>query len=149
MTRIYSVALIQCPPRVIFDYVTAPEHWPEWHPSSLGVTGATNHPLNIGEQCTEHFRVAGREGYVVWTVVDCEVPRLWVITGEIAGGGSGTITYTLTPADGGTRFEREFVYPLPNPLLALLDALVLRRRITTESDQALRALKTRLESNQA
>jgi hypothetical protein len=61
MTRIASTAVIYRPPDVVFDYVTTPGNWPDWHPSSLGVTGATDHPLEVGEQCTEHFRVAGRE----------------------------------------------------------------------------------------
>ena len=45
----------------------------------------------------------------MWTVTKREEPRLWVIAGEITGGGGGIIT--------------------------------------SESDQALRALKTRLEQD--
>ncbi len=59
----------------------------------------------------------------------------------------GTITYTATPHDAGTTFEREFVYATPNRLLALLDRLVLRRRIEAESAEALRRLKTVLEGS--
>jgi uncharacterized protein YndB with AHSA1/START domain len=147
MTRIVTVATIRRPPAVVFDFVTTPGHWPEWHPSSLSVTGATDHSLDVGEQCTEHFRVAGREGTVVWTVAEREAPNRWVIRGNIAGGGGGTITYTLMPEDAGTRFMREFVYAVPNPLLALLDLLVVRRRITAESAEALRRLKARLEAS--
>jgi uncharacterized protein YndB with AHSA1/START domain len=146
MTRIASTAVISRPPEVVFDYVTTPGNWPDWHPSSLGVTGATDHSLDVGEQCTEHFRVAGREGYVVWTVANREVPRLWVITGQITTGGGGTITYTLSPVEGGTRFEREFIYPVTNPLLKMLDLLVLQRRIQAESAQAVRQLQSRLET---
>ena len=56
---------------------------------------------------------------------------MWVIDGQIESG--GTITYTLTPHDGSTFFERDFVYAMPNPLLTLLDWLALRRRIKAES----------------
>lgn len=148
MTRIYTTATIERGIEAVFAYVTAPGHWPEWHPSSLGVSGATDHALDVGEQCTEHFRVAGREGYVVWTVTECDAPRRWVIAGAIVGGGSGVITYALTARDGDTTaFERTFEYPIPNPLLALLDTLVLRRRITAESQEALRRLKARLEAS--
>jgi hypothetical protein len=45
----------------------------------------------------------------------------------------------------GTAFEREFVYSTSSPLLALLDKLVLRRRISAESAKALRRLKNVLE----
>jgi hypothetical protein len=60
----------------------------------------------------------------------------------VEGGGDGAITYTLTPDAGGTIFERDFAYTMPNPLLRLLDRLVLRRRDEAESAEALRRLKT-------
>jgi hypothetical protein len=107
----------------------------------LGVEGATDHSLEPGEQVTEKYRVAGRRGRVVWTVREREAPRRWVIDGWVEGDGSGTITYALTPHLEGTTFERDFVYAMPNPLLAVLDWLVLRRRVDAESTEALRRLK--------
>lgn len=63
------------------------------------------------------------------------------------GGGGGTITYALSAlADDSSRFEREFVYPVPLPLIALLDRLYVRRRIHAESTEALRRLKHVLEA---
>ncbi len=145
MTRIYKTIQINASIEQVFDYVTTPGNWPRWHPSSLGVSGATGHSLEPGEQVTEEFRVAGRRGSVVWTVREREVPPRWVIEGQVQGGGDGTITYTLAPHNGGTTFEREFVYAMPNPLLALLDRLVLRRRVEAESAEALGRLKEVLE----
>ena len=145
MSQVVTHATIARPPEEVFAYVTTPGHWPEWHPSSLGVTGATGHSLVVGEEATESFLVAGRRGKARWTVQEREEPRRWVIFGQVEGGGTGTITYTLTPQDGGTFFEREFTYEMNNPLLALLDTLILRRRIEAESTEALRRLKARLE----
>jgi hypothetical protein len=59
------------------------------------------------------------------------------------------VSYNLTPRDGATEFIRNFTYPLPNLALALLDALLVRRRIQAESEQATRQLKRRLEPSQA
>lgn len=145
MTRVYKSIRIQTPIERVFDYVTTPGNWPEWHPSSLGVSGATDHSLEPGEKVTEEFRAAGRRGSVVWTVRERVAPQRWVIEGRVEGGGGGTITYTLTPQDGATTFERDFVYAMPNALLALLDRLVLRRRVEAESAEALRRLKDVLE----
>jgi uncharacterized protein YndB with AHSA1/START domain len=144
MTRIHTTVQIHTPIERVFDYVTTPGNWPEWHPSSLGVSGATDHSLEPGEQVTEEFRVAGRRGRVVWTVRERDEPRRWVIDGKVEGGGGGTIAYTLTPDAEGTTFEREFVYAMPNRLLALLDLLVLRRRAEAESAEALGRLKAAL-----
>jgi uncharacterized protein YndB with AHSA1/START domain len=147
MSRVVSRATIARLPGEVFSYVTTPGHWPEWHPSSLGVTGATDHSLLVGEEVTESFLVAGRRGKAHWTVREREEPRRWVIFGLVERGGTGTITYTLTPQNGGTYFEREFTYEMNSPLLALLDRLVLHRRIEGESAEAVRRLKGRLEQS--
>lgn len=149
MTRIYTASSIARPVEQVFDYVTTPANWPHWHPSSLGVSGATNHSLEVGEQVTEEFLVAGRRGRAAWTVRERESPRRWVVDGRVEGSrGGGTITYSLAPHDGGTRFEREFVYAAPSLSASggrVLDRLVLRHRIQAESDLALRRLKIVLE----
>ncbi|HMA38174.1 MAG TPA: SRPBCC family protein [Chloroflexia bacterium] len=145
MTRIYTTIAIRRPPAAVFEYVTTPGNWPQWHVSSLGVQGATDHSLAPGEQVTEAFRVAGRRGRVVWTVRERDASRRWVIARRIIGGGGGVITYTLRPTATGTRFEREFVYEVPTLLMALLDRLVVRRRVTRESTASVRRLKQVLE----
>ena len=131
MTRIRTIVNIDEPVERVFDYVTTPGNWPGWHPSSLGVSGATDHSLESDEEVTEEFLVAGRRGRVVWTVRERVAPRRCVIDGRVEGGGDGTITYTATP----------------NSLLALLYRLVLRRRIEAESAEALRRLKAVLEGS--
>ncbi len=146
MTRIYTTTYIHQPIEQVFDYVTTPGNWPAWHPSSLGVTGATDHSLEPGEQVTEAFYVAWQRGQVVWTVREREAPRRWVIDGQIVGSqDGGTIIYTLTPQNDGVLFEREFTYSTLNPLLRLVDRFILRR-IEAESAEALRQLKQVLES---
>jgi uncharacterized membrane protein len=147
MTRIYNFAQIQTPIEQVFDYVTTLGNWPQWHPSSLGVSGATDHSLEPDEQVTEEFCVAGRRGRVVWTLRERGTPCRWVIEGQVQGGDSGTVTHTLTPHNSGTIFEREFVYAMPNLLLALLDRLLLRRRVEVESAEALRRLNNGLEES--
>ncbi|MDQ5826543.1 MAG: SRPBCC family protein [Chloroflexota bacterium] len=108
------------------------------------IPAQTQHRPDV-EKVTEEYTVAGRRGRVIWTVREREAPRRWVIAGEVEGGGGGTITYSLTLDAGGTIFERDFVYTMPNALLTLLDRLVLRRRVEAESAEALRRLKDVLE----
>jgi uncharacterized protein YndB with AHSA1/START domain len=144
MTRIYTAIHIPRSIETVFDYVTTPGNWPQWHPSSLGVSGATDHPLVVGEQVTEEYLVAGRQGKVVWTASERAFPSHLVIEGEIVntGGNGGVITYTFSSQNNGTFFEREFVYKAPGVLFVLLDRLVIRRRIAAESTRALKQLKT-------
>ena len=51
-----------------------------------------------------------------------------------------------TPHNGGTCFERTFVYAMPNRLWEVLNRLFIRRRVAAESDRALRRLKQVLEA---
>ena len=146
MTSIVTEALVRQPIGVVFDYVTTPAHWLDWHPSSIALHGATDHSLTLGEGVVEDFRVAGRRGSVTWKVIAREAPTRWAIAGVVAAGGRGTITYTLSNAPDGTRFHREFVYAMPNWFAALLDRLFIRRRIEAESAEAVRRLKQAVES---
>jgi uncharacterized protein YndB with AHSA1/START domain len=148
MTRIVNTATIRRPPADVFDYVTTPGHWPEWHPSSVQVTGAADHPLDVGEQCAEEYVVAGRRGHVLWTVRERIPERRWVIEGRSREGGHATITYVLAPAGDAatTRYERTLEYAMPSAFLALLDRLLIRRRVARESAEAVRRLAQRLES---
>ena len=90
MTRIVSEILIRAPIERVFDYVTTPANWPQWHPASLGVSEGADHPLEVGEQVSEEFEAAGRRGRALWTVREREPPRRWVIDGTSEGGGAAT-----------------------------------------------------------
>ena len=143
--RIDCAANIGRLPADVFDFVTTPGHWPRWHPSSIKVTGKTDHSLDVGDECTEEYVVAGRHGVCVWKVLERDAPRTWKITASPQGEGSATITYTLSQAGDGTRFLRSMTYTMPNWFFGLLDSLLLRKRIQAESDEAVSRLKAVLE----
>jgi hypothetical protein len=145
-TRIHTSVSIGRDPDVVFAYVTTPANWPKWHPSSLAVSGTTDHPLDLGEQVTEDFLVAGRRGRVVWTVVEREAPERWVIAGEVGGRPAGAVTYILETAGAGTRFDRELVYGSPTLLFAVLNRLGIWAKVERESTEAVRRLKAVLEA---
>ena len=145
MTRICNSVQIRRPIEEVFDFITTPANWPEWHPASVSVSENADHSLLPGEEVTENISVAGRRGQVTWLVQERSAPHRWVIDGTGNDGGRATITYTLTKHPDGTNFERELIYTMPNPLLALLDWLVIRSRMKADSAEALRRLKDRLE----
>jgi hypothetical protein len=145
-TTIHHEIVIGQPPDVVFAYVTTPASWPRWHPSSLAVSGLVDHSLIRGEQVVEDFLVAGYRGRAVWRVLARDVPRRWMIEGEVGGRRAGHVTYRLAEAAGGTRFEREFVYSSPNLLFSVLNRLRVRARVEAESAEAVRRLKAVLES---
>jgi uncharacterized protein YndB with AHSA1/START domain len=146
MTSIRTAATIGRPRDEVFDYVTTPANWKQWHPSTIAVTGDAGHPQGVGERCTEEFVVAGRRGITDWIVRRCERPAVWTIEAQNSTGARATITYELAEADGGTAFTRTLEYAMPNPVLALLDAIVIRRRVERESATAVENLRNVLEA---
>jgi uncharacterized protein YndB with AHSA1/START domain len=145
MTKIVAAVVIARPIGSVFEYATTPAHWPQWHPASRAVHGARDHALLIGEEVTEDFVVAGKRGSCVWRVTRRDRPRLWTIT-TATPRGRAEITYRLEDRAGNTVFERELAYETSGLLLAIMEFLVLRRRMRAESRVALERLKERLES---
>jgi len=145
MTQIVDDVMIDVPVADLYDFVTTPATWPKWHPSSLGVSDAIDHSLEVGERVTEEFLVAGRRGQVVWTVTAKDAPRTWTISGKVIGGGQGVITYHCRPDGDGTIFEREFTYSMSSLKLEILNVLIFKRRVKRESAQAVRQLKAAIE----
>ena len=144
-SRVVSTVDIASDPDTVFRFVSTPAFWPRWHPSSLAVTGDVDHPLQVGEQADERFRVAGREGVARWVVTERETGRSWTIDGRIGGRAAGRVRYRLQPLPGGTRFEREFDYYPPNLLALVVDRWHMHARIDEESRQALARLRSELE----
>lgn len=133
-------------PQEVFDYVTTPGRWPEWHPSSLQLGPDTDRPLPAGARFHEQVRAGGRSTQLFWRVRAAERPTRWVADAEASNGAQLTLSYSMQVFDSGTRFERRLRYELPNPWLRLLNRLLLRRRIERESMESLRQLQQRLEA---
>jgi hypothetical protein len=134
----------------VFDYVTTPATWPEWHPVTAGVSGAVDHPLAVGEKVVEQIRSAGGRGRMVWTVRERFAPYYWRIEGESDIGVKAIIGYRLAEQTDGTLYEREVFYWKPGAVLyGFLDRLFRRRRVWAESEEALRRIKANLESDRA
>ncbi|HZX68870.1 MAG TPA: SRPBCC family protein [Candidatus Elarobacter sp.] len=119
MTRVRCDATIRSSPEDLFDFVTTPAHRPEWHPSSVRVTGDADHSQLVGERCVEKFIVAGRHGECEWTVLEREALHRWVIDARPPAGGGARITYELSAVEGGTHFVRTMDYEMPNAFLEL------------------------------
>ena len=147
MTRICNSIQIRQPIEQVFDFITTPANWPQWHPASVSVGGTLTIPCSRAKRLRKTFPSSGHRGQVTWLVRERSAPHRWVIDGTGKDGGRATITYTLTPHPDGTNFERELVYAMPNPLLAVLDWLIIRSRMKADSAEALRRLKRLLESS--
>jgi len=131
-------------PQDVFDYVTTPALWHQWHPATVEVRNVPDRPLRLGETMLELIAVAGRHDRALWTVVSCLPPQSWEIATE-AQNGAAHITYTLTEMHGGCRFHRRLTYRSKRWLWRLFDSTLIRWVLVRQSRDALQNLKRILE----
>jgi uncharacterized protein YndB with AHSA1/START domain len=144
--HIVTTTQIRCPIERVFDFLTTPGYWVRWHPSTLAVAGATDHSLEVGEQVTEEYIVAGQKGQATWTVRERTAPSRWVFDTVTENGHQATISYTLTAVGDGTQFQREVVIIFPPGVPEAAQA-AFQQKVEAESAEALRRVKQALEAD--
>jgi hypothetical protein len=93
-TRFRNQIEIEGPSDLAFDLVTTAKYWPTWHPATLGVTGAIDHPMQVGDTIYERVNIFGVTGQVKWTVVERTPPHSLRIEGRSTFGWAN-ISYTF------------------------------------------------------
>jgi hypothetical protein len=150
MTHIEHSLIIRCTPAALYDYVTQPWRWHEWHPTSKSATASSN-ALQPGDTYTEiielqplgslPFRIRRELRYAVLTATP---HREWAVRAT-SRGSVLHIRYRFEPVEEGVRFTRTLSYEIRG-VLALLSPFLDRqnRRI---SGRALENLTRRMESS--
>lgn len=131
---------IQAPIETVYDYVTQPDRWHEWHPTSLSADTGTSGSLPAGQRFTEVIDLMGVRVTMSYRVQIAVRPREFktVFTSLVV---DGCIHYFLQPHGGGTLFKRVLSYDTE------LQLATLRVRMIELSDRALDQLKQRLETS--
>lgn len=142
---------IQCDPEAVFDYVTDPNRWHEWFSSSL--------PANLVVEAQtpgESFEVKTAQRLLKFapfklvrslhcTISKSDRPYLWEVEAESALV-SAVTSYTLSRAEEGTIFKRQFHYTTKG-WLSYAEPLFFRRRIASQARESLEKLKEKLEQS--
>jgi len=136
---------IKRPIEEVFDFITTASNWPRWHPATVSVSGAASHPANEGETIVEKVRYGIARDTFPWKVIECKAPNRWTIRAASDRHGQKVkISYTLTPENGGTWWEREMSFYLPK-WIGILDKLVLGKQLRRNSETAVQQLRELLE----
>lgn len=146
MTVIKLSADIATTPDLVYDYVTRPARWKEWHPASQGVHDITDESLVAGRRFEEEVLSAGRQRRLTWLVEESRPGQRWRASAYMADGSTVRLTYEMAAAGEGTRFTRTLEYTLRPRLLRWLNDLFLWKKIQAESEKALANLCARLTS---
>ncbi|GAB4434715.1 MAG: hypothetical protein OHK0011_17880 [Turneriella sp.] len=148
MPQLTNAIFIAVKPRIVFDYVTRPDLWHEWHPASTSAK-LPRIPLKEGDEFDEIITIT-------YPFVKVQRPTHYTVVlsrradaFEVKGSSSLfdlTIHYDLEAEDGGARFLRTLTYDVKGPL-RFFEPLEVRPRIAQQSGIALRNLKQKLESS--
>ncbi|MFL1501106.1 SRPBCC family protein [Pseudomonas sp. O64] len=139
MERISQERFIQAPIEVVYDYVTQPDRWHEWHPTSLSADTGTTGSLPVGTRFTEVIDLLGVRVPMSYRVQIARRPSEFktVFTSLAV---DGSIEYFLQAHRGGTLFKRVLTYETE------LQLATLHERMAELSAIALDQLKQRLEN---
>ncbi|MBO0494421.1 SRPBCC family protein [Pseudomonas sp. Marseille-Q1929] len=139
LERISQERFIQAPIEAVYDYVTQPDRWHEWHPTSLSADTGTLGSLPVGARFTEYIDLLGVRVPMSYRVQIARRPSEFktVFTSLAV---DGSIHYFLQPHRDGTLFKRVLVYETELQLATLHDRMIELSAI------ALDQLKHRLEN---
>ncbi|MDO4236982.1 SRPBCC family protein [Pseudomonas sp.] len=139
LERISHERFILAPLETVYDYVTQPDRWHEWHPSSLSADTGTRGSLPVGTRFTEIIDLLGIRVPMSYSVQVARRPNEFktVFTSLAV---DGCLHYVLHAQPGGTLFKRVLTYETELQLAALHERMIER------SGVALDRLKQRLET---
>ncbi|QNM97675.1 sterol desaturase/SRPBCC family protein [Chitinimonas koreensis] len=147
-TRMEHTIEIDASNDVVMGYAASPEHWPQWHPSSLAIRVGAG-PQPAGAHFSEDIHAGGRRGQLSWRVRAYRPGEHWSAEARGNHGLSLLVDYDCWPAGdhpARTVFRRRLEYRLPGLGWRLYNALVARRRVERESRLSLQQLKACVES---
>ncbi len=144
MTLIRLSVEIAATPEGVYDYVTRPARWKEWHPSSLRTRGIGDESLTAGRHFEEDVRSAGFTRHLSWRVEESEQAVQWRAAARMEDGSSVKLHYGFTATPGGMRFTRTLEYSLRPVALRWLNDLIVWRKVKSESARALDNVRRRL-----
>lgn len=148
--RIENEIVIACPPQQVYDYVTQPWRWHEWHPSSQSAVSDVA-VLTVGDTFDEVIRLQPISPLPLnirrqthYRVVLADPGVTFEVRGETGDGGL-TIHYDLMAQGDTTLFRRTLDYEVRG-IMTLIEPVLLYPRMKRLSAVALANLKARLEA---
>ena len=145
MTTHTTQTVLRAAPEIVYDDLTRPARWREWHHASLGTEAHAGASMRVGDHFREQIRSVGIRKQLTWRVLEADPPRRWIAAATMADGSTVDLRYEFAPVPEGTRFTRTLGYTLRPWSLRLLSATIGWAKVRIESRQALRCLQRRFE----
>ena len=75
MTTHTTQTLLRAAPEIIYDDLTRPARWREWHHASLGTEAHAGASMRVGDHFREQIRSVGIRKELTWRVLEADPPR--------------------------------------------------------------------------
>ena len=137
MTTIQLEQFIHASTQAVYDYVTRPALWKEWHPASLGAQEHAAESLPAGARFEEDILSAGIKRHLRWTVEQAEPGVRWAASAVMDDGSTVNLLYRFEGRNTGMNFTRTLRYQVKPLHLRMVNALFMWRRVQAESRLAL------------
>lgn len=148
MARIEESIHIQAPPEAVWKFVSDLSRIPEYIFFVREVFDISENPPSKGSTYKERAKPGPKESISEWTVAELEPYSRQVHVGTMPEM-NATLTITLEPAEGGTRYAQALdfeAFPGFRPLGVILEPLVLRPKIASDMKKILGNIKRIVES---
>ncbi len=139
---------INKPASEVYQYITVPTLWHEWHEQSLSVTPALDSSFKKGQTFQEVIKTKLGEDHMSWQVELSDENTQWVANAyNIDKGVEIRLQYDFLEKDGQTYFTRTLNYDVPNFLYHVVNVLYFNKLMIKKSQHAMESLKIKMESN--
>lgn len=126
----------------VFDLVTTAKLWPQWHPATQAVGGATERPYGLNDFIHERGRIGNQDFETTWKVTEHARPSRVVLQSQNS---PTRIIYSFQRRDGSTIFTRRLEYRLESVGAVATTATAAEQLMRTQSQQAVNQLKALVE----
>ncbi|MFI4979809.1 MAG: SRPBCC family protein [Nevskiales bacterium] len=137
MTTIQLEQFIHASTQAVYDYVTRPARWKEWHPASLGAQEHAAESLIAGARFEEDILSAGIKRHLRWMVEEAEPGVRWAASAVMDDGSTVHLLYRFEGRNTGMNFTRTLRYHVKPLHLRIVNALFMWRKVQAESRLAL------------
>ena len=137
MTTIQLEQFILASTQAVYDYVTRPARWKEWHPASLGAQEHAAESLAAGARFEEDILSAGIKRHLRLTVEEAEPGVRWAASAVMDDGSTVHLLYRFEGRNTGMNFTRTLRYHVKPLHLRIVNALFMWRKVQAESRLAL------------
>ncbi|WP_281645635.1 SRPBCC family protein [Parendozoicomonas sp. Alg238-R29] len=139
MAIIKHIVEIACTPQELFEYLTQPWLWHEWHPNSVSATNQGT-PLRVGDEYSEIYKIRLFKSLPImltkhlhYEVLEVEPFSSWKVRAHTVGAVIN-FHYQFEPCEKGVRYTRNLDYQVRG--LFRVGAPLLEKRNREMSDVA-------------